>query len=140
MPPQVKYIIKRLLAGVAMLLGLSVLVFLLLRAAPGDPVDAYINPSAAMSPQDLAALRTRFGLDQPLPVQYLAWLRAAITGDLGYSLQGTGDAVLPLVLSPPLLPTPSPLLRPPAACAKWPHRPVSGGIPQCAAPGALGRR
>jgi len=72
MSPKVKYVLKRLLAGVAMLLGLSVLVFLLLRAAPGDPVDAYINPSAAMSPQDLAALRTRFGLDQPLPVQYFA--------------------------------------------------------------------
>ena len=99
MSPKVKYVLKRLLAGVAMLLGLSLLVFLLLRAAPGDPVDAYINPSAAMSPQDLAALRTRFGLDQPLPVQYFAWLRAAITGDLGYSLQGTGDAVLPLVVS-----------------------------------------
>ena len=82
-----------------MLVGLSVLVFLLLRAAPGDPVDAYVNPSVAMSPADLTALRMRFGLDRPLPVQYLAWLAAAVTGDLGYSLQGTGDAVLPLVFS-----------------------------------------
>ena len=82
-----------------MLVGLSALVFLLLRLAPGDPVDAYVNPSMAMSPQDLAALRVRLGLDQPLPVQYLAWLRQAVTGNLGFSLQGTGEAVLPLVLS-----------------------------------------
>jgi len=99
MPRTLRYALRRLLVGGAMLLGLSVLVFLLLRAAPGDPVDAYVNPSVAMSPADLTALRVRFGLDRPLPVQYLAWLAAAVTGDLGYSLQGTGDPVLPLVFS-----------------------------------------
>ncbi len=99
MPRTLRYTARRLLAGAAMLLALSALVFLLLRAAPGDPVDAYVNPSVAMSPQDMAMLRERLGLDRPLPVQYFAWLRQAVTGDLGFSLQGTGEAVLPLVLS-----------------------------------------
>jgi peptide/nickel transport system permease protein len=93
------YTARRLAAGAAMLLALSALMFLLLRLAPGDPVDAYVNPSVAMSAQDMAALRTRLGLDQPLPLQYLAWLRQAISGNFGFSLQGTGEPVLPLVLS-----------------------------------------
>ncbi len=99
MSPTLRHILRRLVTGAAMLVALSLLVFLLLRAAPGDPVDAYVNPSAAMSAQDMAELRVRLGLDRPLPVQYLAWLRQAVQGDLGYSLQGTGEPVLPLVLS-----------------------------------------
>ena len=99
MSPTLRYTLRRLATGAAMLVALSLLVFLLLRAAPGDPVDAYVNPSSAMSSQDMALLRARLGLDQPLPVQYLAWLRQAVQGDLGYSLQGTGEPVLPLVLS-----------------------------------------
>ena len=100
MPPRtLRYTGRRLLAGAAMLLALSALMFLLLRLAPGDPVDAYVNPSIAMSPQDMEALRERLGLNRPLPMQYLAWLRQAATGNLGFSLQGTGEAVLPLVLS-----------------------------------------
>ncbi|WP_127903894.1 ABC transporter permease [Solirhodobacter olei] len=92
------YMFRRLAVGLAMLLALSVLVFILLRLAPGDPVAAYINPSAPLSPQALAELRARLGLDQPLPVQYLAWLRAALSGNFGYSIQRGGVPVLPLVL------------------------------------------
>jgi peptide/nickel transport system permease protein len=93
-----RYIAHRTAIGMLMLLALTVLIFCLLRLAPGDPIDAYINPSAPMSASDLDALRARLGLDQPLPVQYLAWLRAAVSGDFGYSIQ-RGEAVLPLVLS-----------------------------------------
>jgi peptide/nickel transport system permease protein len=92
------YIARRLAIGLLMLLALSVLVFVLLRLAPGDPVDAYINPAVPMSPETLAALRARLGLDAPLPVQYLGWLRAAVTGDLGFSIERSGVPVLPLVL------------------------------------------
>ena len=81
-----------------MLVALSILVFVLLRLAPGDPIDAYVNPNVAMSQAEMAALRARLGFDQPLPVQYLAWLRAAATGDLGFSIQRNGVRVLPLVL------------------------------------------
>jgi len=93
------YVIRRTAVGLLMLFALSVLVFGLLRLTPGDPIDAYINPSAPMSATELAALRTRLGLDAPLPLQYLGWLRAALGGDFGYSIQRGGAPVLPLVLS-----------------------------------------
>jgi peptide/nickel transport system permease protein len=92
------YILRRLAAGLLMLVALSMLVFVLLRLAPGDPIDAYVNPNVAMSQAEMDALRARLGFDQPLPIQYLAWLRAAATGDLGYSIQRSGVRVLPLVL------------------------------------------
>lgn len=81
-----------------MLVALSVLVFILLRLAPGDPIDAYVNPQSPLSPDAMLALRERLGLDAPLPVQYFGWLREAITGDLGFSIQRVGVPVLPLVL------------------------------------------
>ena len=81
-----------------MVLALSVLVFILLRLAPGDPIDAYVNPASPLSPDAMQALRDRLGLDAPLPVQYFGWLRAAVTGDLGFSIQRVGVPVLPLVM------------------------------------------
>ncbi|MFC0406652.1 ABC transporter permease [Roseomonas elaeocarpi] len=94
-----RYALRRLLVGALMLLALSMVVFVLLRLTPGDPVDAYVNPSSPLSPQDLLNLRASLGLDRPLPVQYLIWLREALQGDLGYASSGNGDPVLPLVLS-----------------------------------------
>lgn len=91
------FILRRLALGLLMLIALSVLVFVLLRLAPGDPIDAYIDPNVSMSQAEMAAIRARLGLDQPLPVQYLAWLGAAATGDLGYSIQRSGVRVLELV-------------------------------------------
>lgn len=92
------FIARRLAIGLVMLLALSVLVFILLRLAPGDPIDAYVNPQSPLSPDAMQALRDRLGLDAPLPVQYFGWLRAALTGDLGFSIQRVGVQVLPLVL------------------------------------------
>lgn len=94
-----QYTLRRTALGLLMLLALTVLIFIMLRLAPGDPIDAYINPSVPMSASDLDVLRARLGLDQPLPVQYFAWLGAALRGDFGYSIQRGGDPVLPLVLS-----------------------------------------
>ena len=94
-----RFCLRRLSIGAAMLLALSLLVFVLLRMTPGDPVDAYINPSAPLAPAELADLRSRLGLDLPLPVQYFAWLARALCGDLGFSLQRFGEPVLGLVLS-----------------------------------------
>lgn len=93
------YSLRRLLIGSGMLLALSLLTFVLLRLTPGDPIDAYIDPNVPMSPADLAALRTRLGLDQPLPLQYLAWLKQALAGNLGYSIKRFDQPVLDLVLS-----------------------------------------
>jgi len=97
-PAMMSFIARRTGIGLVMLVALSVLVFVLLRLAPGDPVDAYINPSVPLSMDELAALRERLGLNQPLPVQYFGWLTTALTGDFGYSSQRAGVAVLPLVL------------------------------------------
>ena len=82
-----------------MLLALSVLIFILLRLTPGDPIDAYIDPNIPMSQDQLAELRSQLGLDKPLPVQYLAWLQQAISGNLGFSIKRQDQPVLDLVLS-----------------------------------------
>ncbi|MBB3238396.1 peptide/nickel transport system permease protein [Phyllobacterium endophyticum] len=82
-----------------MLLALSMLIFILLRLTPGDPIDAYIDPNIPMSPEQLAQLRSQLGLDKPLPAQYLAWLQQAISGNLGYSIKRQDQPVLDLVLS-----------------------------------------
>lgn len=92
------FIARRCATGLLMLAALSVLIFILLRLAPGDPIDAYINPSSPLSASDLGTLRERLGLDQPLPLQYFGWLRAALSGDFGYSIQRSGVLVLPLVM------------------------------------------
>jgi peptide/nickel transport system permease protein len=82
-----------------MLVALSMLIFLLLRLTPGDPIDAYIDPNIPMSPAQLADLRSQLELDKPLPVQYLAWLQQAVTGNLGFSIKRQDQPVLSLVLS-----------------------------------------
>jgi peptide/nickel transport system permease protein len=94
----ISFIARRLAIGALMLLALSVLVFILLRLAPGDPIDAYVNPASPLSPDAMQALRDRLGLDAPLPAQYFGWLRTAVTGDLGFSIQRVGVPVLPLVM------------------------------------------
>ncbi|MBY3235395.1 ABC transporter permease [Rhizobium laguerreae] len=94
-----QYSLRRLIIGIGMLVALSILIFLLLRLTPGDPIDAYIDPNLPMSPSDLADLRRSLGLDQPLPVQYLGWLQQALTGNLGYSIKRLDQPVLGLVLS-----------------------------------------
>jgi peptide/nickel transport system permease protein len=82
-----RFIFRRLLAALGMMVAISVVMFGLLRLTPGDPVAAYINPAAPMSAADVAALRSRLGLDQSLPVQYLSWAGGVLRGDFGYSTQ-----------------------------------------------------
>lgn len=81
------YVIRRLLVNAVVFVFISIAIFLLVRAAPGDPVRMMINPEQLQSggPAFVAAKRHELGLDQPLPVQYVSWLGRAVTGDLGYS-------------------------------------------------------
>lgn len=75
---------RRLLQAVPLLLLVSGIVFALLQAVPGGPLAAYLeNPN--VRPEDIARLRTAYGLDRPLPVQYLSWLGAFVRGDWGVS-------------------------------------------------------
>jgi len=94
-----QYSLRRLLIGAGMLLALSMLIFVMLRLTPGDPIDAYIDPNVPMSPSDLVELRNTLGLDAPPPVQYLAWLQQAVMGNLGYSIKRPDQPVLSLVFS-----------------------------------------
>jgi peptide/nickel transport system permease protein len=72
---------------IPILLSISVVVFVLVEIAPGDPVDALIPPGTlGVSENVRANLRDEMGLDEPAPVRYVYWLRRAATGDFGYSL------------------------------------------------------
>ena len=85
-----RFIARRLLLTVPVLVGVATLVFSLIHLVPGDPVEAMLGESA--SRQDVANLRQQLGLDRPLYVQYGAFLRGAVIGDLGRSLR-TGQRV-----------------------------------------------
>jgi ABC-type dipeptide/oligopeptide/nickel transport system permease component len=81
----IRFLLRRLVLTIPVLLGVATLVFALIHIVPGDPVQSMLGESAA--PADVADLRRRLGLDRPLPEQYLAFLGGALTGDLGRSLR-----------------------------------------------------
>lgn len=72
------------LRGVAVVLGVVTLTFLLLHLAPGDPVQRLLGPAA--TPDQIVAGRTSLGLDRPLAEQYVRWLGGAVRGDFGQSI------------------------------------------------------
>jgi peptide/nickel transport system permease protein len=77
------FTLRRLLYAVPVLLGVSMLVFVLIHLAPGDVVDILVPPEV---PKDIAdGLRRRFRLDEPVYLQYLAWLSRLLVGDFGIS-------------------------------------------------------
>lgn len=80
-----RYLIRRLLLTIPVLLGVATLVFSLIHFIPGDPAQAMLGEGAA--PEDVAQLRQRLGLDRPLLVQYGSFLQGLIRGDLGVSLR-----------------------------------------------------
>ncbi len=80
-----RFLARRLALTVPVLLGVATLVFALIHLIPGDPAQAMLGEDAAL--EDVAALRTRLGLDRPLIEQYVAFLRSAVGGDLGTSLR-----------------------------------------------------
>src|SRR5450756_6999 len=79
-----QYILRRLLIAVPSLLGISLVLFIVLSLAPGDPFsDLASNPN--VPPEVAAALRAKFGLDDPIYLRYLSWLNAMLHGDWGFS-------------------------------------------------------
>ena len=79
-----RYLIRRILIAVPSLLGISLVLFAVLALAPGDPFsELATNPAIPASVQ--AALRAKFGLDDPIAVRYLHWLTAMVHGDWGFS-------------------------------------------------------
>lgn len=78
-----RYILKRLILAIPLLIGISIVSYLVMRLAPGDPTLRFFNPR--VSTEALEAMRHNMGLDQPVYVQYFYWLSHAVRGDLGYS-------------------------------------------------------
>ncbi len=92
-----RYVIRRLIQMVPLLLGISILIFLLIQAAPGGPEAVFLERSTFVDPAAIESFRRRLGLDQPLHIQYLRWISAVLTGDFGVSYS-SGRPVLEMVL------------------------------------------
>jgi peptide/nickel transport system permease protein len=80
-----RFLARRVLLAVPVLLGVATLVFALIHLIPGDPAQAMLGDAA--SPESISELRGRLGLDRPLHIQYVAFLKNAARGDLGTSLR-----------------------------------------------------
>ena len=81
------YLLRRLAISVPVLLGITLAVYVIISLAPGDPVDALINPEAvaALGPDFREQQREALGLNQPILVRYAIWLKEVARGNLGYS-------------------------------------------------------
>jgi len=91
------YIAKRLMQAVPILLLVSFIIFITIRAAPGDPVMMRLGPYGERTPEMIEAVEKQMGLDQPIIIQYFYWLRDVLRGDLGVSLR-SGRPVLNIVI------------------------------------------
>src|SRR5712691_11381027 len=80
-----RYVVRRLMEAVPLLLLVTVAVFIVLQVLPGGPLSAY-ESDPTLSTTDIALLREHFGMSEPIPVRYVRWLGAIVRGDLGYSL------------------------------------------------------
>ena len=93
-----QYLIRRLLASLVTLLGISIMVFGAIRLVPGDQITAQLGTEAGMlSDEQRASLERYYGLDRPVVEQYFTWLTNALQGNLGISIR-QGREVLPLIL------------------------------------------
>lgn len=91
------YIVRRLVFLVPLLFGLSIIMFSLIHAAPGDPVTAMMGERAAANPQFVEQRRQQLKLDRPLPVQYLYWVGNLLKGDFGKAYTFNRVPVLTLI-------------------------------------------
>ena len=90
------YIIRRVLMIVPLLIGLSMIIFLLLQLTPGDPALAFVSEQNN-DPAVLAQIRKDLGLDQPIPVQYFRWAQHLVVGDFGTAYTYNNTPVLQLI-------------------------------------------
>src|SRR5438128_12407217 len=78
------YIIRRLLLFIPVLLGLSIITFTVSHIVPGDPIGLAAGPGS--TPEQLEALRVEYGMDKPLPQQYLNYIAGLLQGNMGRSM------------------------------------------------------
>ena len=86
-PPFARFLFRRLAALLLLCLGISFVAFAFTQLVPGDPVTANLGEQAAADPAAVRAFEERYGLDEPVPVQYWRYLTNLLHGDLGESLQ-----------------------------------------------------
>ena len=93
-----QYVLRRLLYAIPTLLGITMLIFLVLRILPGDPLSILYGEGGVggLSDADLATIRHQFGFDRPLYQQYGYWLKDLLTGNLGHTL-ARGDSVAEII-------------------------------------------
>jgi len=90
------YLLRRLITMIPVLVGVLVITFVIMRVIPGDPAILILGPQANAA--QIKGLEHAYGFDQPIPVQFLVWVRALLRGDFGTSVYWN-KPVLPLVLS-----------------------------------------
>src|SRR5262245_60971989 len=93
-----RYLARRSVWTLLAVLGVSVLIFFLVRLLPGNIVDIIAGTEGQLSKTQRAAVLREFGLDQPLPVQYLRWIGNMLHGNFGWSFR-TGQPVSALIAS-----------------------------------------
>lgn len=81
-----RYVVKRLLIAIPLLVGITLINFLIINLAPGDPLSILANPELGLSRAQLEEVRIEFGLDRSLPERYVAWLGQAVQGNFGYRM------------------------------------------------------
>lgn len=91
----IAYLLKRLFFSIFVLWGAVTVIFIVIRAIPGNPAEVLLGANA--TPPEIAALTAKLGLNEPWPVQYAAYLESVVRGDFGNSSQ-FGRPALPLVL------------------------------------------
>lgn len=91
-----RYILRRFAIAIPMLVAISLVTFVVINLAPGDPVTAMINPQAQLREGDLERMREQLGLNRPIPVRYALWLGQLVRGNFGYGLH-SGKPVLKLI-------------------------------------------
>lgn len=79
----IRYLARRLLGAIPLVLGIATIVFFLVNLAPGDPTMYVLSPG--MTPEVVEQMRANYGLDQPVHIRYVKWMGAALTGDFGTS-------------------------------------------------------
>jgi peptide/nickel transport system permease protein len=92
-----RYLRRRLIQMVPLLLGISLLIFGIIQAAPGGPEGVFLESGRFIDPALIDQFRHRLGLDQPVYIQYINWLGAVLSGDFGISFT-TGQPVSVMIL------------------------------------------
>lgn len=82
-----RYVIRRIVQMVPLLIGISIVIFSIIQAAPGGPEETLLDRGLFVDPAAIDAYRVRLGVDQPVYIQYFKWIGAMLTGDMGISFQ-----------------------------------------------------